>query len=296
MGRIFTWGEIAEKKIPSIESFVDAKVSALSSMNGMIENGVLRGVRITGSVAEGMHTIRSDIDCLVAPIEGRESVAREQMKMLSNEITDTFHIDFAYFPYFFDGREKLSDLTLTLKGRYPLSGNVLGVDPLEILPRQNKEARAVVVDELCSGLMGFSESAFFPDDARERNIPLQFALESAGQIARAVQVIRGNGVDGVSYRKDDAISSLILAFGEVGISAEYLQRLVETDSAYDLLLRGALAGEVVKSEYESFVTRETGRAQDAAYRVQSATLRGLDALVGLPLNGEGQRLTPIERR
>ncbi|MEN9407732.1 MAG: hypothetical protein RLZZ455_948 [Candidatus Parcubacteria bacterium] len=295
MGRIFTWGEIVDKKIPSVESFVDAKSSALSMMSGMIETGVLRGARITGSVAEGMQTIRSDIDCLVAPVDGRESLARDQMRELSREITDAYHIDFAYSPYFFDGREMLSEITTILKGRYPLVGNLIGEDPLEILPRKKADPRAIVVDELCAGLMGFSESAFYPDDARERNIPLQFALESAGQIARAVQVLRASN-EGVSYRKDDALSSLVCAFGEIGISVEYLKRLMDTDAAYNLLLTEAISGRVEQTEYESFLRRETDRSQDAAFRVHSATLRGLDALINLPLIGEGQRLTPFERR
>lgn len=302
MGRVFSWGEIAEKRIPSVEDFMTVKKVVDSEASTMVGAGVLLGARTVGSFARRKHTIRSDYDLLYTPDPSASNDVRGRMQDLTRRIRDDFNIVFS--PIEWDKYETgvaRTPVTEFIFSRDPVTDNLVGQDPLLLLPAPHELHRITLIDFIRDRQRAFSEDSFFSPKGYEDNVPLELALQEIPHIALLLMATRHGESGTPALSKAEAIADLQGRLHPQDPLLRNVDFLLRTDMGYNRLLARAIDGRSTEEEYKGFIKDMTPFCHDTAYDFYCELPYRLPTLLdGKRPAFEGQAasfgVAPLERR
>lgn len=262
MGKIFSYSEIGEGRVPTTSDFSLAKDLAFSALTTSIGQGEVSGAAVFGSVAKGAPSERSDFDLLVItqeekPLDGLKG-AFDLIYQLTNVGIEPIIIPDALARRGFHTMDASFYIHLqkTLNDE-----NVVGTNPLDIMVPFDMPLTKVHEQYLIQKLRRLREGIFTHSQADEYRV-LQRALEAPINTGRrTLQALYELGV----VQKpliDDGKASVKRLFGEIFTGTtlgEGFNTLIQQDDNYTTLLRGVLVGDVNQSEYDEQVhlmTRE----------------------------------------
>lgn len=188
MGRVFTWEEILENRIPRNDCFRHARYDLEAALGA---EPCVVGALAYGSVVHGHDTFRSDLDCLIIFDQAQTRRYRELTRSLAETIRQK-HLVSLHFMAF--------DTVLAETGHHCVSepfrkhlaysekhGGLIKGAPLAKL-KKSRSVQADLVNFLCTRLCelenGWAQSRSLTDEAQARYVEL--LLSTPVQLARKV--------------------------------------------------------------------------------------------------------------
>lgn len=292
MGKIFSYSEIEEGRVPTTSDFSLAKDLAFSALTSSISRNEVSGAAVFGSVAKGTPSERSDFDLLVITQEEkpldtvveafdliyqRTNVGIEPIIIPDALARRGFHtMDASFYIH----------LQKTLNAE-----NVVGTNPLDIMVPFDLSLTKVHEQYLIQKLRRLREGIFTHSQADKYRV-LQRALEAPINTGRrTLQALYELG----SLEEplvDDGKASVKRLFGEMFTGTtlgEGFNTLIQRDDSYTTLLRAALAGDISQPEYDEQVhlmTREC--IPQAITWVSEVSSLYIGALEGNKIRTEGR--------
>jgi predicted nucleotidyltransferase len=262
MGKIFSYSEIEEGRVPTSSDFSLAKDLAFSALTTSIDKGEVRGAAVFGSVAKGTPSERSDFDLLMITQEEKSLDAVVEAFDLIYQRTNV-GIEPIIIPDALARRGfHTMDASFYIHLQKTLNDeNVVGTNPLDIMVPFDLSLTKVHEQYLIQKLRRLREGIFTHSQADEYRV-LQRALEAPINTGRrTLQALHELGALEEPL-VDDSKASVKRFFREVFTGTtlgEGFNSLIQQDDNYTTLLRAALAGDISQSEYDEQVhlmTRE----------------------------------------
>jgi len=268
MGRIFTWSEVVNKQVPSVDGFTLAKQDILRWSDEMIGAGIIEGTRLVGSSIRSPHR-RGDIDILLSTSLPVSFEAFSAAKELRKRMVSSYGIvlDHRFWEEELASGSMTPRLSFLMLSTEPLQGNLRGEDPLrhgvQIDTRVESELAAFAV----AHRLYFGKALPYHNHRRETNL-LHSSLDAVKKFGGMVMAVREDRIatdkaSGFSYFREllpDAVAESVL-------------RVEELDRNYDAVLDATLAGDIGEVEYVQYV-------RDAEISSRISTLDVFTFLVG----------------
>jgi predicted nucleotidyltransferase len=258
MGKIYTFTEIQEKHIPDRTDFRIAKSIVLEEMEHFVEQGIVAGAKVFGSVGKETPSVRSDFD-LVVILNEDTLRTRSLLKDRFDNITGVTNViiepilishEFAEKGFHSIDSEFLKHIRSISE-----EGNTVGQNPGEVIIAYPLAQSEVHVQYLSQKLRRFNEGYFTNNEADKRRV-LQRALEAPVNIGRrTLSTLASN--DAMSALADDSKQAVTESFSaafsgsEVG---EGFSILLSYDARYNRLLDAAIEGKLSRNVYEVELT------------------------------------------
>ncbi len=258
MGRVFTFKEIEDKKIPNPDSFDVAKHITLEWMQSMHRNGEIVGGQVFGSVASGTATRRSDFDLVLVTTDYTIPNRIRDHKRL---IEAAFFVPMEPILIPLDFAETIlhtMDSDFLVHMSHVDDQNVVGDRPADIIKPNSPDIVSVNTSYLASKLRKFRDGVFLTDPQR-KIATLQRALEAPISIGRRTLRTLGIPQTNNAGEFDDTKRNIARIFRENfgGTSiGDGFDACLAQDAAYSELLESAIRGDVSQSEYEHFILGE----------------------------------------
>ena len=266
MGRVFSYEQIQEGKVPDPFVFTKVRKTFALSVGHGVRNETLVGGMVFGSAAVGRANRRSDLDVLLElpddDIESYESASRV-VRALKKAT---------------DGKVPVNAIVRSteslLSGHHEmdrffgahLSGphrTVVGEDPAKSLHLEFAPAHTIIDDYIHSKMRKISQG-FVTDDETKKLEHMQRLLDLPLAIGR--KVVRAvDEVEGTHRLTDDTANKSSVReaamdlFEEHGIS-EVPSMLIDLNAVYDHVLDYALSGDINHRTYDDFLRDVASRA------------------------------------
>lgn len=247
MGKVYEFEAIQEGRIPTANDFSNAKQLVLTGLAALVNSDEVYGAKIFGSVAKGSPNERSDFDIVVITEKDSSLMA---LRKLFLDVRDTSNVDiepivigkvFAAL-----GFHSIENLFLDHICSIPNNGNMVGLDPLNVLVPSSLDAKTAYKQYLASKLRRLKEGLFTYSEL-DRNRVLQRSLEAPVNVGRRLlQVLSYLG-------NEDGKQEVVQEFREKFRSTTVIpgfEFLLEQDNRYTAYLRQAVRGEVTPQDYE----------------------------------------------
>ncbi|KKQ74133.1 MAG: hypothetical protein US94_C0013G0003 [Berkelbacteria bacterium GW2011_GWB1_38_5] len=230
MGRIFTWEEVAEHKVPQTTSFITVFEYLAREL---AEKEPIRDILVCGSMLRGEHNIRSDVDGLVTyrqEEEGEAIAALQEATIFANSL----YVPLELIPVSIgEARLSLHDIKPAFANHLLwaevtgiIKGHPLGLFRFDHMTTITADTRNYLKNKL--GRLLKDWAAFPIMSEKEQCRALRKVVETPLRVARKVLETRGFNVH--IHGKKRLVSSYCEMFG--GELTKMLVRLQDVDQEY----------------------------------------------------------------
>lgn len=279
MGKVFLFEEIQQGLVPKTENFAIAKKLTLGSLQELVRDGEVVGAMVFGSVAKGLPSERSDFDLLVitteegqySGLEGTFDKVFQDTRVGVEPIVIPEHLAR-------NGLHTIDESFAIHLGQVPVEENIVGQNPNDILVPFDLPLERVHEQYLAQKLRRLREGIFARSQTDRLRV-LQRALEAPANTGRrTLQALNKLGAINKTL-VEDAKPQVTMLFREVFGNTTIVDGfnvLLQQDTEYTQLLRGALSGNVSRAEYDRELNNLTNTAIPTALRWESeiATVYG----------------------
>lgn len=252
MGRIFSFEDIEQHRIPTQSTFLQAKELTLEALNLLCVEGIIYGARGFGSVALGTPTKRSDFDIVIVTYtDNTLPIIAERLKSI-HEATNvsiepiTIPINLAK-----KGSHTIDTQFLKHINHISPEGNIAGNDPVHVIVPSTLAPSLVFEQYLLQKLRRLRDG-IFANSMTDRDRVLQRALEAPTNVGRrALQGLASLDLD------EDSKATVIRTFQSIFPDGQLIKAfnfLLERNHQYNVLLEASQQGLVNRADYESTVT------------------------------------------
>lgn len=264
MGRVFSYEEIRQNRVPKAEDFKSAKEITANYLLALHKEGDIVGAQFIGSVAKGVPTRRSDLDVVIIT---NGSFAMRRIKDHGVLIKNAFHIPFEPIAIPHDlagsGEHTIDVEFFQHVKEVATPDNVIGSAPIESLNSRKVPFFAIHHDYLIAKLRRLREGYNASGESEFLKI-IQRAFESPISVGRRTLISLGiplvHPKTGISDDGKESVSHVFMNhFGASSIGS-FFQKLLEFDREYSDLLEEALRGNVSRQEYNEQLFGEKGMA------------------------------------
>ncbi len=269
MGRVYTFHEIKDGKIPKPADFLNAKKELYTFLDTLYTRGLITGGKMFGSVAIDKAGPRSDLDVVIIGSPGTifEIIGHTCAEIYTKHSVgvEPILID----PYLGEqGLHPLDYFFLESVKNIPSDGNLVGIDPGKLLRVPELTVFQTHTSYLTQKLRRFSRANLdlYGNPPFDRNKELQRALEAPISIGRrSLQVLDCMGITG-TLTTDSKISVINQFLQETALSELHsgFVGLLSLDAQYTQLLEDQLH-KPVAAEYEEALCNLYSRAIPAAF-------------------------------
>lgn len=253
MGKVYSFSDIVNKKIPKSEDFVKAKKIVLDELSKFAEEGEIYGAKIFGSVAKGTPNERSDFDLLIVT---EQNASLTLLKNIFENVRDQTNVGIE--PLVIDrkfaekGFHSIDNLFLEHIRSIPDENNIAGLNPLNILKPFDLPILEVHKQYLAQKLRRLREGVFTYSEIDKLRV-LQRALEEPVNLGRrTLQVLPclGYPLEMEDDGKQNVIKLFQETFGTTSLINEF-NTLLQHDKNYTSYLIEALKGTMTQYNYET---------------------------------------------
>lgn len=228
MGKVFTWEEVRDRRVPRLSSFTQVIDDIRMTIS---REGAILGALVCGSVTRGDHTVRSDVDCFVLYDQAQEDKAFACMHRAS-ALAAIQHVPLCFIPCDTQlANTRMHHIGSSFRRHLEKSieaGGLLKGNPLQALAYsrpEKEELEAYLRVKMYNLQEAYAQSLTFSDERMASY--LKKLLEAPMHIARKTLAHNENlGDDSKSYIKGQYRESMPRAM------SEHLSRIIWLDDHY----------------------------------------------------------------
>jgi hypothetical protein len=291
MGKVFTFEDIQEGRIPDSDNFKIAKTTVVDRLSAIHAKGMIEGAMVFGSVAKGTPNLRSDFDLLVVTnsdtVDPLIKSTFDEVYASTNVAIEPIIIPLEYARC---GWHSLDRSFYSHFAQLPEQGNVVGTHPLRMISPSDKPLSEAHKEYLIQKLRRLREGVFtysWNDKLKVLQRALEAPVNTGRRTLRTLSAVGQLDTDLV----DDGKASVIREFRTTFSSSSLMDgfnTLLSKDARYTDLLTEALTGQINESQYNSAVNKLSNEAIPLAiFWVNEVSHFYMQALEGNPLHPEG---------
>lgn len=246
MGRVFLERQIENGEVPTLEDFNYAAQYFRSSVEQEIEAGTVDGAVIFGSVAIGAATIRSDLDCMIVPVdhsaEAFDAIARIRGAVFNYAHRVPVNSSLHHRTRLASGNHEIDRFFGShLTGEQRV---VIGNDPADYMRFRDTPAEDILLGYIAHKMRGVAQLpiTYTPEEhAKAMQRILELPLAVGRKALRAIDEIEGSTTATTDSANKSLVAERSLAlFSELGVDGA-ARRILEFNGYYDEELEWAMS-------------------------------------------------------